>query len=260
MTDPERPIGEDDLHAYIDHQLDQSRRAAVERYLQDHPDDAHRVAAFQAQREALRAAFAAPEASPLPSTLDLARIIGARSRRRRSPWLLVASVALMLCAGAGGWFLHAPRPPDRTALAVNLLKQEALTSHLVYAGDPRHPVEIVAGEQPHLRQWLSSRLDREVVPANLSALGFRLMGGRLLATEHGGAAALLMYDDAHGNRLSLLLRPMTRDLHAPRSDMSQGPLKGRAWIDQGLGYAIVASLPASELDRVANTVRSEAAG
>jgi len=261
VTEPERPIGEDDLHAYVDHQLDVSRRAAVERHLETHPHDAHRVASFQAQREALRAAFAARGTDPLPPALDLSRIIGARLRRRWPPWLLAASVALALCAAAGGgWFLHAPRAPDRTALAVDLLKQEALTSHLVYADDPRHPVEMSAAEQPHLRQWLSNRLDRRVVPANLSALGFELIGGRLLATEHGAAAALLMYQDSHGDRLSLLLRPMARDLHAPRSDMSQGPLKGCAWIDNGLGYAVVAAMPDSELDRVADTVRSESGG
>ena len=261
MTDPERPIGEDDLHAYVDHQLDDDRRGAVERYLEARPHDAHRVAAFQAQREALRAAFAARETDPLPPTLDLSRIVAARVRRRRPPWLLAASVALALAGGSGaGWVLHTPRPPDRTTLAVDLLKQEALTSHRVYADDSRHPVEMSAADQPRLGQWLSDRLRREVVPANLSALGFDLIGGRLLATEHGGAAALLMYQDARGDRLSLLLRPMARDLRAPRSDVSQGPLKGSAWIDNGLGYAVVAALPNSELDRVADTVRSESGG
>ena len=260
MTEPERPIGEDDLHAYIDHQLDENRRADVERYLETHPGDAHRVASFQAQREALRAAFPARAADPLPPSLDLARIIETRLRRRRAPWLLAASVVLALCAGGGGWLLHTPRPPDRTALAVSLLKQEALTSHQVYASDKLHPVEVFAADQPHLREWLSDRLNRKVVPADLSSLGFQLIGGRLLATEHGAPAALLMYGDEQGDRLSLLLRPMARDLHAPRSDMSQGSLNGCAWIDHGLGYAVVAATPDIELDRVADTIRRESGG
>ena len=96
-----------------------------------------------------------------------------------------------------------------------VLEQEALTSHVVYSADHRYPVEVPGAETAHLQQWLSNRLDRTVVAPDLSALGYHLIGGRLLATERGGAAALLMYDDASGHRLSLLLRPMKPALHAP---------------------------------------------
>ena len=50
MTDREtklnehgRSIKEDELHAYVDNQLDVARRPAVELYLLDHPDEARRV-------------------------------------------------------------------------------------------------------------------------------------------------------------------------------------------------------------------------
>ena len=67
-------------------------------------------------------------------------------------------------------------------------------------------------------------------PPELDALGYRLIGGRLLATERGGAAALFMYEDARGQRLTLVLRPMARGLHAARADMNAGGLNGCAWI------------------------------
>ena len=59
-------------------------------------------------------------------------------------------------------------------------------------------------------------------PPDLSPLGYRLLGGRLLATEHGGAAALFVYDDADGHRLTVLLRPMAPELRAVRTDGTQG--------------------------------------
>jgi anti-sigma factor RsiW len=255
MSDATPPIGEDDLHAYVDGQLGAGRRHAVERHLAANPEAARRVAAYQAQRDALRAAFAAHTDEPLPPALDLAHIIGQRSRRRRTPWLVAASVALALGAGtAGGWLLRGPPAlgPVRQAMAV--LEQEALASHIVYSADRRHPVEVPGAEAAHLQQWLSNRLGRAVVAPDLSALGYRLVGGRLLATERGGAAALLMYEDAGGQRLSLLLRPMGPALRAPGAVIGRGGVNGLAWIGHGLGVAVVAALPEGDIERVAAQV------
>jgi anti-sigma factor RsiW len=54
MSEVTPPIGEDDLHAYVDGQLPAGRRQAVEFYLQRSAEAARRVADYQAQREAIR--------------------------------------------------------------------------------------------------------------------------------------------------------------------------------------------------------------
>ena len=255
MSEATPPIGEDDLHAYIDGQLEVSRRRAVERYLAEDPEAARRVAAYQAQREALRAAFAARTEEPLPPRLTLASIIGQRSRRRRTPWPVAASIILAFGVGtAAGWLLHGSPGSSPVQQAMSVLEQEALTSHVVYSADRRHPVELPSAETAHLQQWLSNRLDRTVVAPDLSGLGYHLIGGRLLATEHGGAAALLMYDDASGHRLSLLLRPMKPALHAPGAVIRRDTVNGLAWIGNGLGVAVVAALPERDIERVAAQV------
>ena len=53
-----RPITEDDLHAYVDGVLEPEREAEVAAYLEGHPDMARRVAAFSDQRDLLRKALA----------------------------------------------------------------------------------------------------------------------------------------------------------------------------------------------------------
>ncbi len=260
MSGSALPIAEEDLHAFVDGQPVPLRRAEVQRYLDANPHEARRVAAWASQREALREAFALQAAAPLPPELNLSRLIEERLQRwpRRLAWLSAASVLLaLIMGGAGGWMLRAPSRPSRGALAMSLLEQEGLATHLVYAADKRHPIEVGAAEPDHLAQWLSDRLSRKVSPPLLDALGYRLIGGRLLATEQGGAAALFMYEDAQGQRLSLVLRPMTRDLLAAQTDMRRGAVNGCAWIANGMGYAVIASLPDDQLDRVADQVRQE---
>ena len=118
-------------------------------------------------------------------------------------------------------------------------------------------MEVGSAETPHLQQWLSNRLDRTVVAPDLSGLGYQLVGGRLLATEHGGAAALLMYDDAAHHRISVLLRPMEKTLRTPGAVIQKDGVNGQAWIGNGLGVAVVASVPASDIAALATQIGSD---
>jgi anti-sigma factor RsiW len=93
---------------------------------------------------------------------------------------------------------------------------------------------------------------------NLTGLGYRLLGGRLFATEGGSAAALLMYEDAGDHRVSVLLRPMSPNLQAPRFYMTQGVVNGCGWIESGLGYGLLGAISDNELDKMADQIRTEA--
>jgi anti-sigma factor RsiW len=172
------------------------------------------------------------------------------------------AAALMLgisLGGLGGWFLHEAGANDRLGQAIALLENEALSAHAVYSVDSHHAVEVAGTEREQLAQWLSKRLNRTITPPELSAVGYELMGGRLLATERGSAAAMLMHENSSGRRLSIVLRPMTQDMYAPRFDISQGQTNGCGWIEKGLGYAVVAALPDNELDRIAEQIKAEQA-
>jgi anti-sigma factor RsiW len=108
----------------VDGQLTATHRAAVQRYLRINPEAARRVVAWTAQRDALRAVFAARAAAPLPHDLDLSRLIEQRLRRRSVPWLTAASVVLALAVGGGaGWLLRPVPTPDSAAPAMAILQQ-----------------------------------------------------------------------------------------------------------------------------------------
>ena len=55
MTDPNVPVSEDELHAYVDGELPADRQPAVEAWLAAHPDDMARVTAWRALADAIRA-------------------------------------------------------------------------------------------------------------------------------------------------------------------------------------------------------------
>lgn len=251
-----RPITEDDLHAYVDDVLEPERRAEVGSYLAGHPDVAKRVAGFVDQRERLRAALAPIADEPLPPELNLSRMIEGNRRRSPPAWWAIAAMLLLSVGGFGGWIVRGSFEAPSGGVAA--LAQEAAYSYNVYAPDRIRPVEMRASDATQLVQWISSRLNRPVKVPDLAGSGYRLMGGRLVATQHG-PAAMFMYDDDHGSRVVVLTRPMSSaDQNAPMTEQLNGGATGFAWADDGIGYSLVGPAPTNSLKAIANEVRRQA--
>jgi len=250
-----RPITEDDLHGYVDGVLEPERVADVAAYLEDHPDMNRRVAAFSDQRDLLRRALAPIAEEAVPSQLDLAGMIRSRQRRASPVWWAIAAMLLLSIGGLGGWVMRGSLQTSPAGLAA--LAQEAADSYHVYAPDRVRPVEMRASDSAQLVQWMSNRLKQQVKLPDLTGSGYRLMGGRLIATSHG-PAAMFMYDDDHGDRLVVLTRPMASEQSAPMAPHSGGDVAGFAWADGGMGYSLVGQAAAEALKPIANEVRRQA--
>ena len=250
-----RPITEDDLHGYVDGVLEPERVADVAAYLEDHPDMNRRVAAFSDQRDLLRRALAPIAEEAVPSQLDLAGMIRSRQRRASPVWWAIAAMLLLSIGGLGGWVMRGSLQTSPAGLAA--LAQEAADSYHVYAPDRVRPVEMRASDSAQLVQWMSNRLKQQVKLPDLTGSGYRLMGGRLIATSHG-PAAMFMYDDDHGDRLVVLTRPMASEQSAPMAPHSGGDVAGFAWADGGMGYSLVGQTAIEALKPIANEVRRQA--
>ena len=255
MSDSARPLAEEELHAWIDGQLESGRDAAVLQYLQDHPEVARRVAGWREQREALRAALAPVANEPIPPRLGLERLIQQRLRRRWVPWPLAAAVLLAFgLGGAGGWFLRGSQTTP--AATLTLLTQQAVANHVVYTADKRRPTELGAQQRDDLARWVSNRLNHQVAPPDLSGDGYNYMGGRLAATPDG-PAGLFMYDDPHGVRITVFVLPLSSAASTPIQHVDFAHVDGCAWIDKSVGYTVVGNLPPAELRRIAELVRTQ---
>lgn len=247
------PITEDDLHGWVDNQLDPERRTQVQRHLDENPAEAERVAAYVAQRQALRAALASATGGAIPARLNPHILREQRLWRRRMLWRAAAAVVLALgLGGGGGWVLRGTLAPNETDIAT--LVREAVANHVVYTADRRRPTELGEDQRDDLARWVSNRLNHKVAPPDLSDSGFRYIGGRLAATPEG-PAGMFMYQNAAGIRLTVFVRPDANARNTPLAPVDGKPMGGAAWIDKGVGYSVVAPVPADELRRIAEQVK-----
>jgi anti-sigma factor RsiW len=253
MKSVERPVTEDDLHAFVDGFLAPEERARVEHYLGAHPDAAARVAAWQDSTAMLRRVFNAKAQENLPGSLDLRRLAQARLERRWAPRQMAAGVALALCLGAGaGWFAHGSDPTRGLAG----LGAQAAIAQRVFAADATHPVEFGPGELKVRVGWAGEN-DRPVKAPDLSSAGYRLLGGRRVATEQG-SACMFIYADAQGNRISVFVRLMVGyDTNAPVRPLEASGVSGYAWSRDGIGYGLVSTANSPSLRALSDQVRAQ---
>jgi len=80
MTDPNIPVTEDELHAFVDNELPPERRGDVEAWLATHPEDAERVQSWIRMAEELHARYDSVADEPIPKRLEIERL--ARKPRR----------------------------------------------------------------------------------------------------------------------------------------------------------------------------------
>lgn len=252
----EAPVTEADLHALVDGRLAPERAALVAAWLRAHPDAAARVAAYRTQAEELRLAFAPVADEPVPPRLDLRlRVDRARRDRTAGSGLVAAGVAaLMLVGAAGGWTLRGWTAPPRAGTAA--LAREAASSYAVYVGDRARPVEIAATQQAALDRWFSQRLARPVKAPDLRAAGLRLVGGRLVATEHG-PAGLYLYQDGAQRWIGVYVRPMEVEGTDRLKPREESGVTGWTWADEGLGFGIFGNGPSEHLRDAAGIVRAQ---
>lgn len=250
------PTSEDDLHAYVDGLLPAARRAEVEAYLARNPEVAERFARLGQQRDALRAALGPIADEPVPPQLNLGHMVLSRRRPRWPGWPAAAAACLLMIAGgSGGWMLRGMAAEDR--VGIDALAEEANDAYAVFGPDRGHPVEIPAADSAQLVSWVEDRLSRSISLPDLSAAGYRFIGGRVVATGHG-PAGLLMYDNAQGSRIAVFMRPMAHDKNAPMARHRKGDAVSFAWADNGMGYSLVGGPEAAmKLHPIADEARRQ---
>jgi anti-sigma factor RsiW len=246
MSGRELRVTEDELHALVDGELPEDRRADVESWLAAHPEDAQRVAGWRAQVERIRARYAGVVDEPVPERLDFDRLV-----RAKRPWLRLgaaaAAIAVFALGGTAGWF---GRGAWDGAPAARVVAADALEAHRLYIAEVRHPIEVGA-QEAHLIPWLSRRVGHQLRAPDLAPFGLKLMGGRLLPGPRG-AAAMLMYEGPSGERYTLYCSRAASPETAFRWRDS-GPVAAIYWVEGDLGYVLSGPAERDRLQKLAES-------
>lgn len=247
MKNGNRKIVEDDLHRFVDGELNEAdARALAERLSKD---EALRKRVDDYKEINRRLGEVYEDKRPIPT-----RLLLAVSSRPAFPFSRVAaSVLLLIIGGLIGYLIRGQLVSDEL---MRPLPIEAAFAHAVYVPEVRHPVEVKADEQEHLNAWLSKRLNRPIAAPDLRVAGYSLIGGRLLPDGHRPAAQF-MFEDEAGHRITLYIRHAldTRETSFKHAD-AEG-LGIVYWVDAGLAYALTAAVGKEELITAARIVYRE---
>jgi anti-sigma factor RsiW len=243
MIAPE--IQEEELHAFVDGQLSKDRCTTVLAHLGQHPREIVRLAAYAAQKEAIRRQLDAidmPDGNEATVALQqaLAERIQGRPYQR---WLRrVAAIAVLLSAGWWANSLYHQYLADRLPGVL----VEAAQAHEIFSKDRDRPVELTAAAEADMETWFSSRLGKLVEIPSLHSLGLRLVGGRLLAGDDGPVVQLL-YEHQDRHRLTLGLSAELVDGGTEIEVVTLGGLRAGYWRGGDLAYALVGPTTDQEL-------------
>jgi len=239
------------LHAYADDQLAEAERERVEAWLERNPQAAAEVADWAEQSSLLHEAFDPVAQDPLPEAL-LARIDTGTAAPTRQ-WRMAAAIGWLAIGLVGGYLLGRQPVASDESLAVAPIVRDAAIAYAVYTPEVRHPVEVGADQREHLVAWLSKRVGGQISAPDLLSHGYSLVGGRLI-TGHDGPGALLMYENASGERLTLFICHEEDASETAFRFATTDDVNVFYWVDGPLGYALSGTLSREALQAVAVSV------
>lgn len=245
MNQPPQPVTEEELHAYVDSELSAERRNAVDTWLVAHPEDASRVAAWRAQVDAIRARYGPLATEPVPARLDVDRL--ARDSRSWKTVAVAATLVAFVAGGLVGWLARSTSVLGPSRLET--FTSDAIDAHQLYTVEVRHPVEVPASDADHLVKWLSKRVGYDLPAPDLTRLGLKLVGGRLLPGPTG-AAAFFMYENASGERFTIYSARSNGPDTAMRYNVS-GKCSAFYWVDGDVAYVVSGPADRDALSKVA---------
>jgi anti-sigma factor RsiW len=250
------PITEADLQAYIDDQLEPTRRIEVEGYLALHAGEAAQVMDGLRVRNEIRfflADGAGEGPPPAVETVVLGRRL-AQSLRVRSMLPALGKALAAACLVGVGWFGHAVMddPGQEVAAAMDpsdeLAGDAAQAFHLVH-------MKLTDGKFAVLGPIAGP--DAGLVSGLIAALppGFRHIASDSVPWEGGTARLVLLVGPRGENLVLMVAETATHGIDRPETD-TDGGVNTVSWWSGRYAYALSGDVPASALLAVVKGIGS----
>jgi anti-sigma factor RsiW len=279
-----------DAHAYVDECLSREDRIAFEARLRDDAELRRRVDLWQAQNDAIRAAFRAPSrargpisvgrasnenlSSPMPPATD-SRRVGAASASSDAPAAPsrsspcdVRRTVLKPTPARGFW-----APALRGALVLSLasvvmtmwpaggspdergpLTSSGLAAFRAFGGDSSVALDVSSSDPRVLAKALSPRFVARATAANFDLAGWTLIGARFVPGT-ASAAAFVLWENRDRARMGLLIESLDAPASSTPRTREFGAVAISAWTEDGKGFAAVGP----DANAVATLIRLEGA-
>jgi anti-sigma factor RsiW len=237
-------IGDEELHAFIDGELDNRRRAEIEQFASQNPELCERIAAFRSDKALMEQIYGGLIDRPLPK--DWLARIEESTRKRRFPTFLPASAAIAATVVAllfGTIAYRQALPPGKDDIIAEALaaRNNATVPRLI---EPVDSNSISARDKE-----LAAVLKLRVKAPDLANMGYRLTALQVYGGVPGGRAVELVYRDQKNDVFTLYLRHSTT---APRFDQFRmAGVRVCIWQDDVQGMVVAGKMSAAEMQRFA---------
>jgi len=242
---PHSGIRDEDLHAFIDGELDAARHAEVADAARDDAALMEQIAAFRADKAMLAEVYAPLIDRPLPKEW-LSRIADGGQRRRNTWWAPITAIAASIVLLIGGLSTYHRLPANGEESIV----REALAAR----ADMLESNEVVAVASPaeagNVNHILAAALRMHVKAPDLSRMGYTLESVHVYGNVPGGKSVELRYRDAKSRDFALYVRHPSSGV---RFDQYRNAgLRVCIWQDDVLGTVMTGPISAAEMQRLAS--------
>jgi anti-sigma factor RsiW len=238
-------IREEDLHAFIDGDLDAARSAEIADAEREDVALAERIAAFRADKKRLADVYTPLIEQKLPAEW-LSRIADHGRGRRNAWWSTMTAIAASIVLLVAGLATYQQLP----ASGEESIVREALAAR----ADMLEPSEVFAIASPSQARGagrvMASALKMHLGVPDLSRMGYRLENMRIFENLPGGKSVELRYRDAANRDFALYFRHPSSGVRFDQ--YKRAGLRICVWQDDVLGTVMTGPISAAEMQRLAS--------
>jgi mycothiol system anti-sigma-R factor len=233
------------LHGYLDGELDALSAASFEKHLETCPDCKESLAAEEALHQSIQKADLyerAPESLRKSVLGNAQQLPAVRSfpAARVSPWRWLAVAAVLLLGVSIGWRqLQIGRGPSDA----RLMAASFVDAHL-RSLQPGHLTDVESTDQHTVKPWFDGRIDFAPPVRDFANEGFPLLGGRLDVAGGKTVAALVYARRKH------IINVFAEKAQSETQWNGAGEAQGYhwlAWQQNGFSFCAVSDVAPSDL-------------
>ena len=252
------------LQALVDGELDAATALEVERRIAGDPALAAEHASIAAVsgavrrqprpeiREAFQARIAAIGEDGTAAPRPAARHVTAH-RTSSFDWRAMAASIMVtaVLASGGTWWAMRPAPASFADAVADAHRRGLLAAS---------PVDVASSDRHTVKPWLDGRIGLSPPAADLSAEGFKLLGGRVEVVDNVPLPALVYRYNEHLITLVAAPRGPGRGIATPApADLSAGGFSVVHWTDDAFSYWAVSDAERHVLDDFSSRFRKAVA-